>query len=253
LKRTVSTDEAIKRWNLHAESFTANYTKYGDRSRIVSLNPTIFSLMDEVDGKQVLDAGCGEGYLSRILAENGAEVTAVDYSEKMLEIADKRTPSDLEIDYHHGNCENLRFLDGEQFDWIISNMVIQDLEDYESAFREMYRLLKPGGSFVFSILHPCFITPNSGWVRNELGEKKYWKVDRYFYEGVYDQRFSFAIDKPVVWYHRSLTSYFKVIKQAGFVIEDMVEPKPSEEMLKQYPELEEDLNCADFIVFKLIK
>ncbi|WP_042147234.1 class I SAM-dependent methyltransferase [Paucisalibacillus sp. EB02] len=253
MKRTFSTDEAIKRWNLHAESFTARYTKYGDKSRIVALNPTIFSLMGEVNGKQVLDAGCGEGYLSRLLADKGAEVTAVDYSDKMLEIADERTPSEARIHYYYGNCENLDFLEGEQFDMIVSNMVILDLEDYQSALREMYRLLKPGGTFIFSILHPCFITPNSGWIRNDQGEKSSWKVDRYFHEGVYDQRFPFGTGDPIVWYHRTLTSYFKAILRAGFIVEDLVEPKPSKEILRKYPELKEDLNCADFVVFKLGK
>ncbi|MFS0671643.1 class I SAM-dependent methyltransferase [Ornithinibacillus sp. 179-J 7C1 HS] len=253
MKRTMSTEEAIKRWNIHAAAFTAGYTEEGDRSRVVLLNPTIFSLLDDVEGKAVLDAGCGEGYLSRILAEKGARMTSVDYSEKMLEIARERTPSDAGIIYYHGNCENLNFLEGNQFDTIISNMVIQDLEDYESALCEMYRLLKPGGSFIFSILHPCFITPDSGWVRNEKGKKMYWKVEKYFYEGVYDQRLPIDSEEKIVFYHRTLTSYFKAILKAGFKLEDLVEPMLSKDMLKEYPDFEEDLNNANFIVFKLMK
>ncbi len=162
----MTTEEAIKRWDMHAEVFTAGYTELGDISRRTLLNPTIFSLMDDVNEKNVLDAGCGEGYLSRILAQKGASVTAVDYSEKMLELAKNRTEEDTNIIYNYGNCENLDFLAGNQYDMIVSNMVLQDLEDYQAAFQEMYRLLKPSGSFIFSILHPCFITPNSGWIRN---------------------------------------------------------------------------------------
>ncbi|MEN2466904.1 class I SAM-dependent methyltransferase [Ornithinibacillus sp. JPR2-1] len=253
MKRTMPTEEAIKRWNLHAERFTAGYSEFGDWSRVLFLNPTIFSLLGDVDGKLILDAGCGEGYLSRILADKGARITAIDYSEKMLELAKARTREDLEIDYYHGNCENLSFLDDEQFDTIVSNMVIQDLEDYESCLQEMYRLLKPGASFVFSILHPCFITPDSGWIRNEQGVKEHWKVSRYFYEGVYDQRLPIQSNKPIVYYHRTLSSYVKAIISAGFTIEDLVEPKPSKEILKEYPGYEEDLNCATFMVFKLRK
>ncbi|MGN4128232.1 class I SAM-dependent methyltransferase [Lysinibacillus sphaericus] len=253
MKKTMTTDEAIKRWNRHAESYTASYDEQGGLHREVLLNPAIFSLLDDVKGKKLLDAGCGEGYLSRILAKKGAIITAVDYAEKMLEIAKQRTNSDEEIDYKQGNCEKLDFLTDAQYDIIVSNMVLQDLENYEAALSEMYRLLQQGGSFIFSILHPCFVTPNSGWVRNEQVNKQYWKVQRYFYEGVYDQRFPIDSDEKVVFYHRTLTSYLKAIIKVGFTVEDVIEPMPSKEMLGKYPQFEEDLHCADFIVFKLSK
>ncbi|GGA72469.1 class I SAM-dependent methyltransferase [Ornithinibacillus halotolerans] len=249
MNRTMLTDEAIKRWDKHAEFFTANYTELGDKARIVYLNPTILPLMEDVKGKNVLDAGCGEGYLSRMLAERGANVTAVDYSKKMLEIAKTRTDNNTNITYHYGNCEDLHFLKDNQFDLIISNMVIQDLQDYQAAIQEMFRLLKEGGQFIFSILHTCFITPNSGWVRNEDGEKLFWKVEKYFYEGAYEQNFPADADDKVVYYHRTLSSYVKAIRKAGFTLMDMEEPKPTEDVLKKYPELKEDFNCADFIIF----
>jgi hypothetical protein len=117
----------------------------------------------------------------------------------------------------------------------------------------MYRLLVDGGLFVFSILHTCFVTPGSGWVKSDSGEKLYWKVDRYFYEGVYEQAFSAdRSDRPLL-FHRTLTSYVDAIVKAGFRIEAMVEPRPSEEMLKKHPSFAEDLRCADFLVFKLVK
>jgi len=246
----MNTEQAIQRWNQYAERYTANYDEQGDIHRVVLLNPTIFSLLEEIDGKQVLDAGCGEGYLSRLLMKEGARVTAVDYSHKMLDIAKERTHQQKAIQFLQGNCEDLTFLANEQFDCIVSNMVLQDLEDYQAAIREMYRLLKPSSTFIFSILHPCFVTPNSGWIRHEQLDQQYWKVQRYFYEGVYQQ---LDAEPPIVLYHRTLSSYVQAIRQAGFTIENIVEPKPSQEMLGKYPQFVEDLHCADFIVFKLKK
>ncbi|KPN95151.1 class I SAM-dependent methyltransferase [Lysinibacillus sp. ZYM-1] len=246
----MNTEQAIQRWNQYAERYTANYDEQGDIHRVVLLNPTIFSLLEEIDGKQVLDAGCGEGYLSRLLMKEGARVTAVDYSQKMLDIAKERTHQQKAIQFLQGNCEDLTFLANEQFDCIVSNMVLQDLEDYQAAIGEMYRLLKPSSTFIFSILHPCFVTPNSGWIRHEQLDQQYWKVQRYFYEGVYQQ---LDAEPPIVLYHRTLTSYVQAIRQTGFTIENIVEPKPSQEMLEKYPQFVEDLHCADFIVFKLKK
>ncbi|OMI26204.1 hypothetical protein BTA31_15420 [Bacillus haynesii] len=76
----------------------------GDIHKEVFLNPAIFSLIDMVKNQRVLDAGCGEGYFSRLLAKAGASVTAVDYSPRMIDIAKERT-DDLPIEYRHGNCE----------------------------------------------------------------------------------------------------------------------------------------------------
>lgn len=249
----MTTYEAIQRWDQHAEVFTMNYDEHGDVHREVLLNPTIFSLIEQTSGVSILDAGCGEGYLSRILAKQGANITAIDYSKKMLEIANRKTPTELGIQFRHGNCEKLDDLTSSTFDMIVSNMVIQDLANYEAAFNEMYRLLKEGGYYIFSILHPCFVTPESGWVRNEEGEKTYWQVDNYFFEGVYEQQIPADSEEKIVFYHRTLTSYFKAIQKAGFKIEALVEPKPSQEMLTKYPHFEEDLNVSNFIVFKLRK
>lgn len=251
MERTSGTEEAIKRWDRFADTYSATHTEQGDRHKEVFLNPTLFSLMGEIRHKKILDAGCGEGYLSRLLAKSEAKVTAVDYSPRMLEIAKERTPTELNIDYRQGNCEALHFLEDEVFDLIVSNMVIQDLANYEKVFKEMYRLLIDGGCFIFSILHPCFVTPNSGWERTKDGKKLHWNVDNYFYEGAYEQ--PLGDKEKMILFHRTLTSYINTLIKTGFILEKVVEPKPSVEMLKKYPSFEEDFRCADFIVFKLKK
>jgi ubiquinone/menaquinone biosynthesis C-methylase UbiE len=129
--KTWDTEEAIRRWDMHAESFTARYGEEGDRHREVLLNPALQECMGPLAGKKVLDAGCGEGYLSRKMVKAGASVTGVDYSPVMLEIARKRTPPELGITYHYGNLEKLEMFGDQSFDLIVSNMVIQDLAYYE--------------------------------------------------------------------------------------------------------------------------
>src|SRR5699024_12030540 len=87
--------------------------------------------------------------------------------------------------------------------------------------------------------------------KKKNGEKLNWKVDKYFYEGVYKQRLG---DKEkMLLFHRTLTSYVNNVIKAGFILEGLVEPKPSEDKLSKYPSFEEDFRCADFIVFKLRK
>lgn len=249
----IGTEEAIKRWDKYAELFALSYGENGDIHREIFLNPALFRLIDGLESKNVLDAGCGEGYLSRMLANSGAAVTGVDYSERMIQLARDKTSEELKISFLHGNCEDLSFLEDKSFDLIVSNMVIQDLSNYESAISEMYRLLVDGGTFIFSILHPCFVTPGSGWVKSDTGEKLYWKVDNYFYEGAYEQAFPIDEQEKFVYFHRTLSSYINTIVRSGFQMEEMIEPKPSDEMLEKYPSFEEDFRCSDFLVFKLRK
>lgn len=233
---------------MFAKTYAAGHKEQGDLHKEVFLTPTILSLLGEVRNKKVLDAGCGEGYFTRLLANSGANVTAVDYSKNMLAIAKERTPTHLPINYNYGNCEDLNFLEDNSFDFIVSNMVIQDLSDYERAFQEMYRLLINGGYFIFSILHPCFITPGSGWEKNKEGKKIHWKVDHYFYEGAYEQRL--GEEEKMILFHRTLTCYTNTLLKTGFILEELVEPKPSDEKLMKYPSFIEDLRCPDFIIFK---
>ena len=251
MKQNVIREEAIGRWDRFADVYSANHAEQGDLHKEVLLNPVLFSLIGDVEGRRVLDAGCGEGYLSRLLAKSGADITAVDYSPRMLEIAKERTPANLHIDFLQANCEEMDCLKDNTFEFIVSNMVIQDLENYEKVFEEVYRLLIDGGSFVFSILHPCFVTPKSGWEKTKDGEKLHWNVDNYFYEGVYEQ--PLGGEEKMILFHRTITSYINASLQAGFTLESLVEPKPSEEMLIKHPSFREDFRCADFLVFKLKK
>ncbi len=89
MKLQASTEEAIKRWERFAEEYAETHTEHGDTHKEVLLNPVLFKLLGDIKGKRILDAGCGEGYLSRKLAKAGAEVTAVDYAKRMLEIANR--------------------------------------------------------------------------------------------------------------------------------------------------------------------
>jgi len=259
MKREVSSEEAIERWDLYAERWAEEVGDEGGPHREVLLNPVIFDLLGEVVERRILDAGCGEGYLSRMLASKGASVVGLDYSKTMVKLAKERTPAELCVEYLHGSCERLNFLADESFDKIVSNMVMGDLADLGSAFDEIHRLLKPRGCFVFTILHPCFATSSGGWARDSDGKALYWSVDKYFEEGPYEVDLSPVNAsgnrvkdlKSLINFHRTLTTYFRAIKRAGLIIDDLVEPLPNEEKLTKYPWFVKDLRIPNFMAFKL--
>jgi ubiquinone/menaquinone biosynthesis C-methylase UbiE len=253
MTRDWDTNEAARRWDLHAAVIASTYGADGDALRQVILNPALLGLLPPVKGKRVLDAGCGEGYLSRMLAQAGASVVAVDYSEKMLEIARARTPGAAAIEYRHGNFEKLSFLCARSFDIVVSNVVLQDLAGYEAAIGEAYRVLRPGGFFILAILHPCFSTPVRGWVIDDAGEKLHWKVDRYFDETVFELQWPAGTAEPILQYHRTLASYFCALRQTGFTVDALAEARPSQDMLARHPEYRDDLRMCHFLIFTAVK
>jgi 2-polyprenyl-3-methyl-5-hydroxy-6-metoxy-1,4-benzoquinol methylase len=245
-------EELTKLWDRNAAKMATYVSSMGDRNKEVLLTPLVLDWLGDVRGLQVLDAGCGEGFLSRLMAERSAQVTAIDYSRKMLEIARERTPEDLRICYCHANLEGMPDVQSDSFDFIVSLLALQDIQDYQAALQEFHRVLKPGGKFFLAFTHPCF-TSDGEWIRDESGNKLYWKTDRYFQEREIEMRIDPDSDHNPIGFHRTLSSYYRAINQAGFRITDLVEPVPSLEVIKKKPSFKDDLRMCHFIVFDLEK
>ena len=79
-------------WDRLAADWKIQVGSEGDRNRFLNSDPVLWELAGEVRGKCVLDAGCGTGYLTAQLAERGAEATGVDFSERMIQIAQEQHP-----------------------------------------------------------------------------------------------------------------------------------------------------------------
>ena len=245
----LTSEESRRRWNAFAGLWSARVGEMGDRNREAVLTPALLEMIGSVEGMRVLDAGCGEGFLSRLLAKRGAEVVAFDYSEEMVRICHDRTPEDLSVIYHHGSAEKMSFLQNESFDLAISNIVLVDLEDYQSAIREAFRVLQPGGRYILADMHPCFMTEKCGWARDDAGNKLHWTIDNYFNEGPHEERVVLSSENVLIQYHRTLTSMVRAILNVGFVIQDLSEPTPTAEAIERDPGWKDDTRITHFIIF----
>ena len=132
-------------WNRVADDWQIQVGDDGDGNRILNSDPVLWQFAGDVRGLSVLDAGCGTGYLSRKLHDRGAQVTGVDFSQRMIEIARANHP---QIDFHVDSCTELRTCRDEQFDMVVANYVLMDVSDLEAAMQAFSRVLKPGGAAV---------------------------------------------------------------------------------------------------------
>ncbi|MFX0092384.1 MAG: methyltransferase domain-containing protein, partial [Candidatus Hodarchaeota archaeon] len=129
----------------------------GDINRQLIIDPALWKQMGAVKGLRVLDAGCGNGYLSRQLARRGAKVVGVDYSKNFIEYCIKQEKqTGLGCEFYQGSLDDLSFLESESFDLVVSNVVMVDVLDYKTAFKELNRILKPNRRFLWSNVHPVF-------------------------------------------------------------------------------------------------
>ncbi|MDH5031973.1 class I SAM-dependent methyltransferase [Chryseobacterium cucumeris] len=199
---------------------------------------TLKNMLPDFHGKNILDLGCGFGWHCRFAIENGAKtVTGIDLSERMLAKA-LEINSLPGIQYERIALEEVDY-PAEKFDIILSSLTLHYVESFDSIAQNIYKWLTPGGSFVFSVEHPVF-TAEGGqdWIYDKNGEKICWPVDRYFIEGKRNTTF---LGENIIKYHRTLTSYLNILLKAGFKIKEVIEPQPGEEMLKEIPEMKEEL------------
>lgn len=122
-------------------------------------------------GMRVLELGCGTGYFTRELARSGADIVAVDVSPELLEIAQADCPAE-NVRYELQNACALSYPESE-FDSVVGSSVLHHLE-IEEALREIYRVLRPGGTIYFTepnMLNPQIaIQKNVPWVKRKLGD-----------------------------------------------------------------------------------
>ena len=185
-------------------------------------------LLPDFKGKRVLDLGCGYGWHSIYAAEQGASsVVGVDISHKMLEVAKEKTHFP-QVEYRCCAMEDVDF-PAESFDIIISSLAFHYVKDYETLINKIYRMLKTGGTLVFTVEHPVFTAYGTqDWHYNEKGEKLHFPVDHYFYER---ERNTVFLGEKVIKYHRTLTTYLNTLLMHGFTIHQVVEPQPPESMM----------------------
>jgi ubiquinone/menaquinone biosynthesis C-methylase UbiE len=236
----------IELWDAASERFEAMVADGSDWRQSFVIRPAVLELLADVCGEDVLDAGCGPGFLTAELARRGARVTGFDGSPKMIELAQRRMVAEsvratiLQADL----CLELA-LPSETFDAIVCSMVLMDIPEIRTALAEFRRLLRSTGRLVLSITHPAFFPQL--WEKDAEG-RPLWKKPVEDYLTVRSEIINMC-GGPTRHHHRPLSYYVRELSSARFVVDAFVEPVPT---FARTPEKEYAWRVPDFAVMRAL-
>lgn len=200
--------------------------------------PMMKSMMPSVAGKKVLMLGCGTGEESLLLESFGvksSDIVGIDLSSKSIEIAKDTYPN---VTFVVGDMNKLPFEDNS-FDFVYSSLAVHYSDTPDDVYKDVYRVLKSDGLFLFSVAHPLRWASTECMIENipirVIGAAK--EDDKSLVYGNYNtfakhtfSSFAWQDDGEVLeFYVGSPSMHFKYLKQAHFDVLDFTESKCIEE------------------------
>jgi len=256
---TVRVADVKKSWDKIAPHYRK---RYEISTEIVHFGPLCpgedkLRLLGDIAGKSVIDLGCGGGQNAIALARMGARVTGVDFSDG--QVAEARVLAgkhNQKIEFIKGDIGDLSFLPDSKFDLAISACVISFVEDFETAFREAYRILRPGGRFILSDMNPLQYILDENDYGVEFNRIYPYQPILLKWEWEFDE-----MDKTPRFQHfvRSIPAYFNALTDVGFSVSRIHEPQStidtphigfSREILNEYKYIANHIPTTFIIVSK---
>jgi SAM-dependent methyltransferase len=199
--------------------------------------PAIRALLPHLEGKRVVDLGCGFGWFARWAKEQGAaHVLGLDLSENMIRRA-KADTDDPGIDYAITDLDHVA-LPKAAFDFAYSSLTFHYIEDFRRLVEMIHSALVRKACLVFTIEHPIYMAPtHPDWTVDKDGHKA-WPVNRYSVEG---PRTTNWLAKGVVKHHRTIGTTLSTLIAAGFTIRHVQEWAPTADQITENPNLAEEL------------
>ena len=207
---------AEARYDAVADFYVAGFDSTDDPAAAALLD-----LLGPPAGLDILDVACGHGRITRELARRGAGLTGIDISGVLIGVArEAERGQPLGIRYLHADVTSPGWRGATTFDAVTCSFGLSDIDDLDGASAAIAAALRPGGKFVFSILHPCFAGGqdiSGSWPT----------TGRYYDEGRWTAGDAKStLRRQVGASHRMLSTYLRAFRQHGMWLDQIIEPPP---------------------------
>ena len=220
-------------WNANSKVWDERMGDEGNDFHQKLIRPSTKKLLNLQPGQKILDIGCGNGLTSRWLASLGAEVLGIDFAEEMISYARKRIkPDEKSVEFQVLDATDEQALLGlgeNSFDAAVSTMVLMDMAQIDPLMEALTKLLRPQGSFIFSMCHPCFNNVYTSMLA-EMTDVEGKLVTEYSVKvkGYLESKSSHGLalanqPQPQLYFHRPLHVILGAAFRVGFVLDGLEE------------------------------
>ncbi len=232
-------------WETHADWWINGFTDGADPEYEEQILPIAAAELG--NARTILDIGCGDGQISRMMAAVGADVVGIDPTWNQIRIAHERGGGPA---YVRATADDLPFPD-RLFDAAVACLVFEHIDALDAAIGEVARVLKPGARFCFFLNHPLLQTPGSGWIDDHMVDppEQYWRIGPYLEESETIEQVELGVF--IRFIHRPLSRYLNTAFEHGLTLERMVEPAPPPGFLERAPEYLEAATVPRLLYLRL--
>jgi len=238
-------------WGNSADWYDNLLNTDSDSYQIKVILPNILRLLDIKKDDSVLDIACGSGFFSREFYKLSKNVTGVDISKELINIA---KTTNIDVNFYVSSADDLKFTKDNSVDKAVCILAIQNIENIKGVLSEIHRVLKKDGKMFFVINHPAFRIPkNSSWIEDKNTRAR--RIDEYMSESkIKIEMHPGERNSPfTITFHRPLQIFFKLFDKAGFVVKRLEEWN-SHKMSQNGPRKEaEDKARREFPMFMMIE
>jgi SAM-dependent methyltransferase len=216
-------------WEHHAGWWIDGFTAGADPEYEEQILP--MAAAELAGAGTILDVGCGDGQIGRMMADAGARVVGVDPTWNQISVAHERGGAA----YLRSTADELPFATAS-FDAVVACLVFEHIDAVDEAIAEVARVVRPGGRFCFFLNHPLLQTPGSGWIDDHVIDppEQYWRIGPYLVESETVEQVELGVF--IRFIHRPLSRYLNSLVEHGLLLERMVEPAPPPGFLERAPE-----------------
>jgi len=211
----------IKKWWNETSKYYQKEAKIPTRSAhygLYSPNENELRLLGNVKGKKILEIGCGGGQCSIAFVKQGAKCVGIDISEEQLKHAKNLAKkNNVKVKFILGDFQNLSLIKSNTQDIVFSAFALQYSPNLYKVFKQVHRILRKNGLFIFSFDHPFYDTINS---------KKFKIEHSYFKTGKYVEWETWKDGKKhkFVMYKVKVSDVYNDLVKAKFFLERIIEP-----------------------------